>query len=324
MRLKLQENFSGMNEFNFKIQNKSSYDFLCGRVKVLETLLIPFSEYKVIAEESFEEFVSVIESFPYKNFLTGKDLNAVESAIFKRKESEFSDFEKFGLTPFINVFFRSSDYFLLVKKAALGEEVEDSFKAFLENDGTAYPKHFRECFLDLKTDYPFYIRPVIVDVHYLQFLSDYSKLTKSEFIIDFYRKLTENYLLMILFRNDRFVKENFISKQQFDEALKFLKMKLTNNEILKEVTSFESFEELVNEKKGLYGEPNISESWQGLIYKTYMDTFEKGKFFNEGIEPIFVYLLRLTYEASILQKIAYVLYHGLNPGENLSVELAYE
>ena len=313
-----------MNEFNFKIQDKSFYDFLCGRVKVLETLLIPYSEYKVIAEKSFEEFVSVLESFPYKNFLTGKDLNAVESAIFKRKESEFSDFEKFGLTPFINVFFKSSDYFLLVKKAALGEEVETGLKTFLENGDTAYPKQFRDCFLDLKANYPFYIRPVIVDVYYLQFLSDYAKLTKSEFIIDFYRKLTENYLLMILFRNERFVKEDFISKQQFDQALKFLQIKLPNSGILKEVTTFDSFEELVNEKKGLYGEPNISESWQGLIYKTYMDTFEKGKFFNEGIEPIFVYLLRLTHETSILQKIAYVLYHGLNLGENLSVELTYE
>jgi len=87
--------------------------------------------------------------------LTGKDLNAVESAIFKRKESEFSDFEKFGLTPFINVFFRSSDYFLLVKKAALGEEVEDSFKAFLENDGTAYPKHFREIVFGFKNGLSF-------------------------------------------------------------------------------------------------------------------------------------------------------------------------
>ncbi len=313
-----------MNEFNFKIQDKSFYDFLCGRVKVLETLLIPYSEYKVIAKGSFDDFISVLESLPYKNFLTGNDINAVESAIFKRKENEFTDFEKFGLTPFINVFFKSSDYFLFVKKAALGEEVENSFKAFLENGGTSYPQQFRECFLDLKTYYPFYIRPIIVDVHYLKFLSDYSKLTKSEFIIDFYKKLVENYLLMILFRNERFVKENFISKPQFDETLKFLKTKLPNIGVLPEVTSFESFEDLVNEKKGLYGEPNISESWQGLIYKTYRQTFEKGKFFNEGIEPIFVYLLRLTYETSILQKIAYVLYHGLEPEESLSVELDYE
>lgn len=103
-------------------------------------------------------------------------------------------------------------------------------------------------FLDLKTYYPFYIRPIIVDVHYLKFLSDYSKLTKSEFIIDFYKKLVENYLLMILFRNERFVKENFISKPQFDETLKFLKTKLPNIGVLPEVTSFESFEDLINEK----------------------------------------------------------------------------
>jgi len=95
-----------MNEFNFKIQDKSFYDFLCGRVKVLETLLIPYSEYKVIAKGSFDDFISVLESLPYKNFLTGNDINAVESAIFKRKENEFTDFERFGLTPFINVFSR--------------------------------------------------------------------------------------------------------------------------------------------------------------------------------------------------------------------------
>jgi len=62
-------------------------------------------------------------------------------------------------------------------------------------------------FFGFKDLLSFYIRPIIVDVHYLKFLSDYSKLTKSEFIIDFYKQLVENYLLMILFRNERFVKE---------------------------------------------------------------------------------------------------------------------
>jgi len=131
-RLKLQENFSVMNEFNFKIQDKSFYDFLCGRVKVLETLLIPYSEYKVIAKGSFDDFISVLESLPYKNFLTGNDINAVESAIFKRKENEFTDFERFGLTPFINVFFKSSDYFLFVKKLRLEKKLKAVLKSSLK------------------------------------------------------------------------------------------------------------------------------------------------------------------------------------------------
>jgi len=303
-----------MFKIPLNLKEKSYYDFLCGRVKVLETYLIEEPLYKDLVKKNFREFVQFLQGYPYKNFLIGEDFQSVKDAIIKRKEFEFSDFEKFGLKDFIDVFFRSSAYFLLTKKKDFVSP--PSLPGFSEILTSTH----NELFATSKT----YLRPLVIDANYLTFLFEGALLLRNDFIIDFYRELTENYIIMILMRNYRFVQDHFLGRSEFDEILRFLSLHFPYSTFLRKVTDFNEFEEMLRDSKGLYFEKDISSEWTQLLNKTLKKAFEKGRYLNEGIEPIFVYLLKIDWEAHILQKLAYALYFGVDPGEITELEFAYE
>ncbi|BAL81286.1 V-type ATPase subunit [Caldisericum exile] len=313
-----------MVNFSFKIEPKSFYDFLCGRVKVLETNLISESLFKELVRKDFKGFIEVLQNYPYKNFLTSDDFESVRNAIDKRKETEFEEFSKFGLESFINVFFKTQEYFLLLKKISLGNVIENDFTHLLFESPQSLPTEFTECFEELKRDYPSYLKPLVVDVYYLNFLLRNAEQTKSEFLLNFYKSYTKNVILSTLMRNYNFVKNNFISEMNFNKILAYIKERLKYPEIVSKFKDFLEFELFLNESKGLYSEEYLVESYETLVLDTLRETFSKGKYLNEGIEPIFVYLLKLSNEASLLQKLAYALYYGVDPKEIPELEFAYE
>ncbi len=314
-----------MDNFSFEIKEKSYYDFLCGRVKVLETYLLDTDTLIALKNKDFQSFVSVLQGYPYKKYISKIDFPEVREAIFKRREEEFEEFSKFGLEPFINVFLRSANYFLLVKKAYLGYKVSDDFKEFLLKGVGSYPKHFYECFSDLKKNkYPSYLIPIVIDSYYLSFLMDYAKLTKSAFIEEYYQSFTEAILIQILMRSYNFLNVGFLKEDEFLKIVEFLNQKFQNISILKGIDSVSSFTRMINTQKYFYREKSLSENWEVLTQEILKSILLKGKYFNEGIEPIFVYLLKLNAETSVLQKLAYALYYGLETSDISELELVYE
>lgn len=313
-----------MVTFYFKLEPKSYYDFLCGRVKVLETNLISEDLYKELVKKNFKEFVDFLQNYPYKNFITGYDLESMKTAIQKRKQSELEEFSKFGLENFINIFFDSKKYFILLKKIALGLPVEDGFKDLLIRGHESIPLEMKICFEELKRNYPSYIRPLVIDSYYLNFLRRNAKLTGSDFIVGFYDTLVRNIILSTLMRNYNFVKNNFISEKNFNEILTYLSTHIRELELFSRFKDFVEFESFLSHSRGLYSEEHLEEVYERLVTDSLRETFDKGRYLNEGIEPIFVYLLKLNYETSLLQKLAYALYHGVNPREIEELEFAYE
>jgi len=316
-----------MVTFSFKIEPKGYYDFLCGRVKVLETNLISENLYRELVKKNFDEFVEFLQNYPYKDFIADRSFNSVKNGIQRRKEKEFEEFEKFGLGDFINVFFNSSKYFLLLKKIVLGdisEYSEDEFVNSLLKGDELLPEEIRGCFEELKKDYPTYIKPLVVDVHYLNFLLRSSKKTQSPFIVDFYESFVKNTILATLMRHYNFVKNNFITQENFNEVLSYIESHLDLKDFLSKFGNYSDFEKFLDESKSLYSEEHLEESYKILTYNTLKEAFAKGKYLNEGIEPIFVYLLRLNFETSLLEKLAYALYYGVNPKEIPELEFAYE
>ncbi|MGC9100295.1 MAG: hypothetical protein ACP5HC_03420 [Caldisericum sp.] len=314
-----------MVNFSFKIESKSQYDFLCGRVKVLETYLMGDSVFKELVKKDFKGFVEVLQNYPYKNFLEDVDFESVKKAIENRKKSEFDEISKFDLKDFIDVFFKSKEYFLLLKKIALGDVAfNNGFTDLLLKSPCKVPLELCKCFEELKAGLPSYIRPLVIDVYYLNFIWENAKKTNSDFIVEFYSEFINNTVLKILMRNYNFVKNNFINENDFNKLVEYLYARLEKRDILTKVRNFEELSHFLNYSRAFYSEKELDETYETLEIDTLRRFFDKGKYFNEGIEPIFVYLLRLDYEASLLQKLAYALYHGVSPTEIPELEFAYE
>ena len=300
-------------EFAIKHQDIDSYNYICGRIKVLETNLLSKAALEELLHLPISGIYKEIIETPYRSFITGSDADSISKALFARYRAELSDMEKYVPIGFINAFFRSKEIFLKIKKWALvssNEELEGldrELKNFLETGEGDFPLEFKEVFdaMSKVKDYPFKAG-WLLDLYYIKYLYHSAEQTKSELIKEFFNTYREGNLSIFLYRLSNFAISKEIDEKDFLEAL-HLVLKLfpdsavSNN--LKGVKTVDEFRELSRE------------TFDEELRNKLLSVLEKCKYINVGIEVVFMYLKRLEFEVENLSTIVRGKSMGMNEKE---------
>ncbi len=304
-------------EFLVSVKSPGEYDFINGRVRVLETQLFDQEQLKRFSKLTYEEFLKELEGSPYRQSIKSTDPSDVLAGITRHYNEMLSELEKYTSKGFINVFARSKEIFLKIKKLAYADEGkvdEESLPLykFLTSDNGDYPVILRECFEDLikNKEHPFIIS-TIVDTYHILFLNEFANNSKSSFIRYYYKKYAENYVDVLLNRAYGLAQKGAISKEDFNAILHKITYKFASLVVnLKEIKNVDDFVELAKERKQLYGAKDDEGDFLEIyVTKELLAVIDEGKFIIEGIEPVFVYMERLRFEVDTL---THVLYSNFN------------
>ncbi len=314
-------------EFLIEVKSPEFYNYISGRVKVLESGLLSKEVFeKISSGETAEEVKTVLSETPYKRFLTGNTFPELTKSVFLRLNSELSEMEKFTSPGFINSFFREKTIFLKIKRWALvgANEKNVLFSVlykFVNGGPGNFPLIFRDAYSDmvLKRNNPLEVG-VLVDVYRLKFLSDSADLTKSLLIKNYYYVYTEKSLREMLVRLFGFVGSSLVDEASLRKTTGKIGDMLSVYPIAKRLLSIkdkESFTEFIKEE--VLSEDNT------VFESEIKKILEKGQFMNTGIEVPFVYLKRLQREVTELAMILSGMGSGVSGKEILGkVSVNYE
>ena len=308
-----------MNESLFYIQlrSPSEYDYINGRVKILETYLFSREELQRMACLSSSELINEFLNSHYKEYIPGKDFLSILKGISEYYFRTLVEMEKFVSPGFINSFFRSKEVFLKLKKFAVKERdgVKSSFDnnlwAFIQSDVKGkYPEIFRVVYKKLRDNRlnPFKLNSY-VDMYYIQFLLSSARKTESDFINRYYGIFAILNTELILQRLLWFIKQNVIGEAVFNEVVFVMREVLYNQDPLRKILSVkgsEDFEEFLRNEKMFYGVNEMFKTQPNVFIMRKLENYlDNGKFMIVGIEPVFIYLSKLSLELEVLKKLLY-------------------
>ncbi len=294
-------------DFSFEVKRESEYDYINGRVKVLEMNLLKEDFLNKTTSLSFDGFIKELEQTVYKQYINPATFSGISEGLTKRLESELHEFEKFLSEGFINSFFRSKEVFLSVRQFALGREnlLDNDFRNFLSSGKGSYPEEFRECYNDVGSlkDSPI-LTGLAVGSYYLRFLRSASFKTKEPMVIRYYDIFLSSYFIATALRLFRFIDRKAISEEFFNESVSYMKRILDGRGILQEINDYETFKRFLGSERAYYGSVDLRKtSARQYILQNLREIIEKAKTINTGILPSFIYLSRLSLEVEELLSI---------------------
>lgn len=311
--------------YEFKIQRESEYDYVNGRVKVLETRLLEEDFFKKIISMSFDEIAREFEGTAYKQQINAISYESIMDGIVKRYNLELFEFERYLSIGFINTFFRSKSIFLSIREFALNksEALDRKIVEFLKTGRGEFPHEFLKCYRDVidSKDLPFFTG-LAVSSNYIHFLSKSSLKTRIPLIIEYYEVYSSSYFIAMCLRLTHFVENNLINEGIFNKALLYLKKSLDVSEKYKDINDFSSFTEYVQKERQLYGFRKVSS--REYILHNLKKIIEKSKSINTGIIPSFIYLNRLMVEVEYLLSILQLKDKGIQISESNIEGVFYE
>ncbi len=296
-----------VEEFHFNVRRESEYDYLNGRVKVLESYLLDKGFLRRLNDLSFEELVKEISQTSYRQFGTFDSYSSISSGIIRRFEYELKDFEHYLSKGFINSFFRSKEIFLRVRDFALNntELASSKLRDFLLSGKGDFPAEFKLCYdyvLNARQDS--LISGVAVGSYYLKFLNNVAEKTKVGMIIDFYLTYSRSYFIASCMRLSKFVDREMIAEHRFNEAVSLMRGVLADREIVSDIFDFNTFKGFLASERAYYGSADLTKvKARDYIIRNLEEIIERAKPINTGIIPAFVYLLRLSLEVEELLSI---------------------
>ena len=292
-------------EFLIKIGEPSQYNYICGRIKVLESFLLGSSDIERITLGDIKDVKTVLMDTPYKNFIKGDRFSDISAAIFRRFDAELADVEKYVSKGFINVFFRNKELFLKLKKWALLGEMQNESKLYEDlyrfvNGGSGdFPVLFREAYsrmLSFKAN-PLSVGAVL-DIYRIKYLTESAEQTGSDLILRYYKSYGESSVENILFRLKNFSESNIIDDKSLVSMLRLMAEMLSDYKLSKEASEVRDVEEFKNFVNSRISEEDFVRSNEKLFA-----ILESGRYFNSGIEVVFVYLKHLQLEVSTISMI---------------------
>lgn len=292
-------------EFLIKIGEPSQYNYICGRIKVLESFLLGSSDIERITLGDIKDVKTVLMDTPYKNFIKGDRFSDISAAIFRRFDAELADVEKYVSKGFINVFFRNKELFLKLKKWALLGEMQNESKLYEDlyrfvNGGSGdFPVLFREAYsrmLSFKSN-PLSVGAVL-DIYRIKYLTESAEQTGSDLILRYYKSYGESSVENILFRLKNFSESNIIDDKSLVSMLRLMAEMLSDYKLSKEASEVRDVEEFKNFVNSRISEEDFVRSNEKLFA-----ILESGRYFNSGIEVVFVYLKHLQLEVSTISMI---------------------
>ncbi len=314
-------------EFLIEAKPPEFYNYISGRIKVLESgLLSRETVERISSENSVSGVKAVLSETPYKQFVKGETFSSLTESVFERFDAELADMEKFVSAGFINSFFREKTIFLKIKKWALvGAENETGFLSdlhrFVKEDSGDFPVLFKRAYSEMvsRKENPLEVG-ILLDIYRLKFLSDSADLTGSSLIKNYYKVYAEKSLSEILTRLFGFLNSSLVDDSSLKQTLDKLGTLLSGYPVARRLLSVkngEEFAEFVKEEV-LSSDISVFESGMSKI-------LEKGRLINVGIEVVFVYLKRLQREVSELAMILNGKGNGISGKEILGkVSAAYE
>jgi hypothetical protein len=307
---------------NFLLNMKpyNEYDFIDGRIAILETFLFKIEELKRFLTLPYEEIVKEIENSTYGKYVKSKEIDDVSKGFNAKHNDELEELAKYVSVGFINVFAKSKELFLKIKMWATNgavniEEDDMPLNLFVTQGKGDFPLILRDYFKALKKEStsPF-VSSVLTDIYHIKFLNDFAKKTKSEFIIDYFKQYAEIYSWVLIVRASELLKTRSITENEFN----FINLKLVEEfkgfdfaRQYENLKSYDDFIVLSREKEELY-DTKVNENFDNAISERLFGLIEEGKFFFEGIEPVFVYLERLNFELDFLMHSVYSAYNRVS------------
>ncbi len=313
------------DEFAIKQENIDSYNYISGRIKVLETNLLSNASLEDLIRLPIDGIYKQLMETPYRSFISGSDADSISKAIFARYEAELSEIGRYVPFGFINVFFRSKRIFLKIKEWALVppneklEGLDEELKRFLETGEGDFPLEFKEAFDAMKKvkDYPFKAG-WLVDLYYTKYLHHFAEQTKSALIEEFFNTYAEGKLFIFLYRLSDFALFKEIDEKTFLETLYLVFRLFPESTVAKNLQSIKSAEEFKEFSKRASSYPFVLASENSLdegLRNKLLNVLEKCKFINVGIEVIFMYLKRLEFEVENISMIVRGKSTGMNEKE---------
>lgn len=301
------------NDFLIELKSPTDYDYINGRVKVLETFLFTGETIKNMIKLTFDDILNELMNSHYREFISSRNLVGVISGISNFYENSLFEMEKFVSSGFINSFFRSRELFLSMKEFIVSEEssvsLDEGRENFIKNiKQRVYPEVFRLLYekLEEKDLCPFRINSYI-DLYYIQFLLSSSKKTKSSFISGYYELYTNINTELILIRLLDFFRKDVVDEMVFDDFIVSVKEILHSSEVAKKifpVKTVEDFEIYLRNEEMHYGSNEMFMSNPDIfIKKKLREYLDNGRFINIGIEPVFIYLSKLFFEVEVVKKL---------------------
>jgi len=292
-------------EFLIKVGEPSQYNYICGRIKVLESFLLSSGDIERITLGDIKDVKTVLMDTPYKNFIKGDRFSDISAAIFRRFNAELTDIEKYVSQGFINAFFRNKELFLKLKKWALLGEMQNESKLYEDlyrfvNGGSGdFPILFREAYLRMLSfkDNPLSVGAVL-DIYRIKYLTKSAEQTSSDLILRYYRSYGESSVENILFRLKNFSESGIIDDKSLVSMLQLMAEMLPDYKLSKEASEAKDVEEFKN-----FVNARISEEDFIRSNKKLFTILESGRYFNSGIEVVFVYLKHLQLEVSTISMI---------------------
>ncbi len=306
-------------EFLIEIGTPDDYNYISGRIKILESLLLKRETFERLSGAELSKLKEILFETPYKSFIKGDKSEDLLDAVFERFRAELSEMEKYASEGFINAFFRNKEVFLKLKKWALMGETEEeselysSLEKFVHNGGEDFPPIFFAAFRKMSEvkENPLEVG-ITLDVFRLKYLLDSAEETRSQLIKDYYDTYAEVSLKNMLFRMSGFVRSSLIDINDMRDALLMISENFPQFGFtfsLKGIKETEQFESFVSE--------NLKNTDSVFVQKALTKILDRGKFFNTGIEVVFAYLKKLEFEVSTLSMVLSGKQAGMESGEIL-------
>ncbi len=306
-------------EFLIEIGTPDDYNYISGRIKILESLLLKRETFERLSGAELSKLKEILFETPYKPFIKGDKSEDLLDAVFERFRAELSEMEKYASEGFINAFFRNKEVFLKLKKWALMGETEEeselysSLEKFVHNGGEDFPPIFFAAFRKMSEvkENPLEVG-ITLDVFRLKYLLDSAEETRSQLIKDYYDTYAEVSLKNMLFRMSGFVRSSLIDINDMRDALLMISENFPQFGFtfsLKGIKETEQFESFVSE--------NLKNTDSVFVQKALTKILDRGKFFNTGIEVVFAYLKKLEFEVSTLSMVLSGKQAGMESGEIL-------
>jgi hypothetical protein len=292
-------------EFLIDVGEASRYNYVSGRVKVLESFFLNKDTIEKLTQSDAKEFKAILADTPYKNFIEGSNFIDIANGIFARLRYELQDMERYTSPGFINAFFRNKELFLRIKKWALigkTEEEEPLFNdlyRFVNGSEEEFPILFREAYdkmLELK-DNPLNVGAVL-DIYRLKYLKDSADKTFSDLIKEYYTHYGINSIKNILYRLEQFTESHILDDKSLLSMLGLMSKMLADYPLIRDLSDIKDLDEFKE-----FVSSHVNSKSLAFDNKDLLKILNKGKYITIGIEVVFVYLKRLQYEVSTISMI---------------------
>jgi hypothetical protein len=306
-----------MNEnfFYIELKSPSEYDYINGRVKILETYLFTKDAIQHLTNLSSDEFMNELLSSHYKEYIAGNGIVDATKGISDFYNKMLLEMEKFVSKGFVNSFFRSKEIFLRLKKIAIEGKALDRRESEIENlikdsSGDKRVRIFNDAYKKLVENKNDPLKTnLIINVYYIQFLLLSSLETKSDFIKGYYNVYASLNAELVLRRYVNLIKQNMIDNSFFNSALFIMKEVFQGSVFFAKILSvknLEAFEEFLRSEEMYYGLNETFYTQPDVFVRKRLESYlDNGKFITVGVEPVFTYLSKLYFESELLKKILY-------------------